>query len=117
SGRRARLALAVGVGVPGAPTHIGEAGKVCAERTAGLLLIGRDALLRLRDLARELVDCPLCLADLVMADREARDLEPLQHGAVFLELHPIPGDLAVAVGHRNAPDSLRPYHGDTIARI
>jgi hypothetical protein len=40
-----------------------------------------------------------------MADREACDLEPLLHGTVLLELHPMPGDLAVAVGHRNAPDS------------
>jgi hypothetical protein len=107
----------VGMGVPVAPAHIGEAAKVSAERTAGLLLMDRDALLRLRDLAPELVDCLLGLADLVIADREARNLESLQHGAVLLELRPMPGDLAVAVSHRNAPDSFRPYHSGAIARI
>src|SRR6476646_991584 len=93
------LPLAVGVGVPIAPAYIGETAEVGAERTPGLPLIGRDAFFGFSDLARQLIDRLLRVADLVVAARKTRDLKLLQRRAVLLELCPVPGDLAVAVSH------------------
>ena len=91
------------MGVPVAPAHIGEAAEISAERTAGLLLIGRDAFAGVRDLSRELVDFLLRLDDPVLTDCEAGDLELLQRSAVLLELRAVPGNPAVAVGYRKNP--------------
>jgi hypothetical protein len=54
-----------------------------------------------------------------VTDREARDLELLQGHAVLFQLHPVPGDLAVAVGgHRKILLIRQPtYHSDSVARI
>src|SRR5262249_29620952 len=47
----------------------------------------------------------LHIAELVMLAAKARDLECLERFAVFLQLRPVPGDAAVAIGHANSPDS------------
>src|ERR1700757_4487002 len=68
--RRGGLPLSAGVGVPVAPADIGEAAEIRAQRAPLLLLIGRDAFLGLRDLAREPIDRLLPVADPVVTDRE-----------------------------------------------
>src|SRR5689334_8191419 len=105
------------MGVPVAPAHIGEAAEIGPERTSHLLLIGRDALFGLSDLARQLVDGLLRFAELVLAAGETGHLKGPQRGTVLLELHPVPGDLAVGVGHRNLLIRSRRYHDGFKARI
>src|SRR5579871_3792684 len=114
---RATMSALVGVGVPVAPAHIGEAAEVRAERSPRLLLMGGDALFGLHDLARQLVDGLLRFAEFILAVGEAAHLKRLQRGAVLLELHPMPGDLAIAVGHRTLLIRPARYHAGFIARI
>src|SRR5438445_3438782 len=88
---------------PIAPAHILQTGEIRAERAAGLVLVPGDAFFGLRDLALELEDRLLDIAELVVLALEARDFQRLQRLAVLLQLHPVPGDPAIGVGHTLSP--------------
>src|SRR5258708_5815040 len=94
--------------VPAAPAHAGEALQVGSDRPLGLPLMGGDASLGFGDPLLQFGDRALRLAARAadFAGPEPGNFQRPHGVAVLLELDPVPGDVAVAVGDHVAATAL-----------
>jgi hypothetical protein len=90
--------------VPAAPTHAGEALKVSRDRPPGSPLMDGDASLGFRDLPLQRGQGFLGLAGGRghLAHRKPNCFQGLHRVTVFLELNPVPSDVAIAVSNHVA---------------